>query len=142
MNFSYKGKSDENLIPVVAPLLSAVGSDTTSSDNALSPGSDSVEGTPLGDAVKKDNEVAEKFEESIFLSGDKLLSGYALFPDLRSLKEAPLTTHSGKTMYPMLQLESRSQLCWSVLLYRRVTTHRPWSWGPSIPLRFPKSFDA
>jgi len=74
MNDNYENESDENLVPVVASLLSAIGSDTSiSCIDALSPRSEPVESTPIkfGESLQKDN---ENFEESIFLAGNIILS--------------------------------------------------------------------
>jgi len=74
MNGSYEDESDENLVPVVECILSAIGSDTTSSGDALSPGLEPVdlapipEETPLGNTIREDDDtnVAARVDEEIY----------------------------------------------------------------------------
>lgn len=72
MNGSYDDETDENLVPVVKCLLSAIGSDKTSKGNELSPGSEPIDLTPilekapLSNAVREDddaNDIARVDEE-------------------------------------------------------------------------------
>jgi len=88
MNGCYEDENDENLVRVVTSLLAAIGSDTTSSGDALPPAAESepVETTPtpgcapIGDAIQKDDETTDQLEESVPLVSDQLLSGDALSP--------------------------------------------------------------
>jgi len=73
-NGSYEDESDENLVPVVKCILSAIGGDTTSSGDALSPGSEPVdpipitEEAPLSNTVREDDDtdVAATVDEAIY----------------------------------------------------------------------------
>lgn len=62
MNGSYEDETDENLVPVVKCLLSAIGNDKTSRGNEVSPGSEPIDLTPilkeapLSNAVRKDDD--------------------------------------------------------------------------------------
>lgn len=59
MDGSYEDETDENLVPVVKCLLSAIGSDTTSRGNELSPGLEPIDLTPILEEAPLSNVIRE-----------------------------------------------------------------------------------
>ncbi|XP_029345574.1 uncharacterized protein LOC115034090 [Acyrthosiphon pisum] len=76
MNGSYEDESDENIVPVVTFLLSAIGSDTTSSGDALSPGSEHsepVDPTTISEEAPLSNTVREDDDTSVAVRVDEVI---------------------------------------------------------------------